>query len=305
MKIPISKTFLTEKEIKSVLEPLKTGWLVQGPKVKSFENAWSEFPGAKYSVAVSSCTTALQVSLKALGFGLGDQAIVPAFSWISTANIVEHLGGEVIFSDIDLSTFNIDLTNLDKLITPKTKVIIPVHLFGLPANMVEINNFAKRHKIFVVEDAACGFGAKIGQKHVGNFGNTGCFSFHPRKAITTGEGGMVTTNNYELAEKIKCLVNHGAIQNDLQRHLGPKPYILSDHSEAGFNYRMTDIQGALVFEQMKRADQIILERRNLARRYDEAFKDISWLGTPQEKDNYFHGYQSYPCMYMPDLVRRN
>ena len=161
MRIPIAKTFLTKKEIESVLEPLESGWLVQGPKVAAFEKSWSEFTKAKHSIAVTSCTTALQVSLKALGFGPGDQAIVPAFSWISTANVVEHLGGEVIFADIDLSTFNIDVNNLDTLITPKTKAIIPVHLFGLAANMDEIINFAQKNKLLLVEDAACGFGSKI------------------------------------------------------------------------------------------------------------------------------------------------
>ena len=302
MRIPIAKTFLTKKEIESVLEPLESGWLVQGPKVAAFEKSWSEFTKAKHSIAVTSCTTALQVSLKALGFGPGDQAIVPAFSWISTANVVEHLGGEVIFADIDLSTFNIDVNNLDTLITPKTKAIIPVHLFGLAANMDEIINFAQKNKLLLVEDAACGFGSKIEDKHVGNFGNTGCFSFHPRKAITTGEGGMITTNDDQLADKIRCFVNHGALKTDLQRHLGPRPYLLSDHSEAGYNYRMTDIQGALGFEQMKRSDEIISERIYLANRYNEAFKNIHWLHIPKPDPKFKHSYQSYPCLYNKNII---
>ena len=303
MNIPIAKTYLTDDEIKSVLEPLKSGWLVQGPKVKEFERSWCEFTKAKYSIAVTNCTSALHISLKALNFGLGDKAIVPAFSWISTANVVEHLGGEVVFADIDLSTFNIDIKSLENLVRPDVKAIIPVHLFGLAANMNGISKFAEKHNLFVIEDAACGFGSKLNDKHVGNFGDTGCFSFHPRKAITTGEGGMITTNNSYLADKIRCFVNHGACKTDLQRHIGAKPYLLADHVEAGFNYRMTDIQGALGFAQMKRSKNIIEERIKLAERYNNAFKNLEWLQVPKTENNFIHSYQSYPFLYNAVKVR--
>ena len=209
MQVPIARTGLTESEIHSVLEPLTSGWLVQGPKVREFEEAWSTFTGAKHSIAVTSCTTALHLSLAGLGFGPGDEAIVPAFTWISTANVVEHLGGRVIFADIDLSTFNINPDVIEGLITPRTKAILPVHLFGLSADMQSIADIAQRHGLWVIEDAACGFGASFGGKHVGTFGNTGCFSFHPRKAITTGEGGMITTNDTALAERLRRLRDHG------------------------------------------------------------------------------------------------
>ena len=186
---------------------------------------------------------------------------MPAFTWISTANVIEHLGGKVVFVDIDLNTFNIDFTKIEECITDRTKAILPVHLFGLPAAMNEILKIARKYNLVVVEDAACGFGSKLNQTHVGTFGNTGCFSFHPRKAITTGEGGMITTNDEELAIKMRRLRDHGASLSDHQRHLGPKPYLLSDHKDAGFNLRMTDIQAALGLAQMKRAKKIVNERK--------------------------------------------
>ena len=203
--VPIARTSLTEAEIASVLAPLRSGWLVQGPKVREFEEKWSTFTDAKHSIAVTSCTSALHLSLAAFGFGPGDEAIVPAFTWIATANVVEHLGGTVVFCDIDLNTFNLDINQLAQKITPRTKSILPVHLFGLAADMDSINQFARAHGLWVVEDAACGFGSRYHGQHVGTLGDTGCFSFHPRKAITTGEGGMITTQHDELAVKIRRL----------------------------------------------------------------------------------------------------
>jgi perosamine synthetase len=303
MKVPIARTTLTEQEIQSVLVPLRTGWLVQGPKVREFEEKWSAFVGAEHSVAVTSCTTALHLSLAALGFGPGDEAIVPAFTWIATANIVEHLGGTVVFCDIDLATFNLDIAQLEEKITPRTKAIIPVHLFGLAADMDPINTIAQKHGLWVVEDAACGFGARYHGKHVGTLADTGCFSFHPRKAITTGEGGMITTGNAELAEKLRRLRDHGAAMTDLQRHHGARPYLLADHPEAGFNQRMTDMQGALGSAQMERASDIVAERQRLAAVFDDAFASVDWLRTPARPDGYEHGYQSYPCLFRPDDIR--
>ena len=302
MNIPIAKTNLLDTEINAVLNPLKSGWLVQGPKVKEFEEKWSTFTSANYSTAVTSCTSALHLSLAALGFGPGDEAIVPAFTWISTANVVEHLGGKVVFCDIDLETFNIDVSEIESKITTKTKAILPVHLFGLSADIDPILDLAKRYNLWVVEDAACGFGAKYKGQHVGAFGNTGCFSFHPRKSITTGEGGMITTNDHLLTEKIKKLRDHGAAITDLQRHHGSRPYLLADHPVAGYNQRMTDIQAALGSAQMDRANDIVLERTKLALGYDEVFADLNWLRTPFKHSDYDHGYQSYPCLFMPEKI---
>ncbi|OQX11595.1 MAG: aminotransferase DegT [Desulfobulbaceae bacterium A2] len=302
MNIPIARTSLTEAEIQSVLAPLRSGWLVQGPRVRDFEEKWSAFTGAKHSIAVTSCTTALYLSLAALGFKPGDEAIVPALTWIATANVVEHLGGKVVFCDIDLHTFNIDPEQLAQKITPRTKAILPVHLFGLAADMDRINQLAKQHGLWVVEDAACGFGCRYHGRHVGTLGDTGCFSFHPRKAITTGEGGMITTDNDALAERLRRLRDHGAAMTDLQRHLGARPYLLADHPDAGYNLRMTDIQAALGAAQMERADAIIRERQRLAERYDTALADLHWLKTPVHVDGHEHGYQSYPCLFQPEPI---
>jgi dTDP-4-amino-4,6-dideoxygalactose transaminase len=214
--------------------------------------------------------------------------------------VVEHLGGKVVFCDIDLRTFNLDVNQLESKITPKTKAIIPVHLFGLAAEMDKINRIAKTHGLHVVEDAACGFGSQYNGQHVGSLGDTGCFSFHPRKAITTGEGGMITTENDQLAEKLRRLRDHGAAMTDLQRHMGARPYLLADHPDAGYNQRMTDLQAALGSAQMDRAQAIVDERRRLAAIYDEAFKDLSWLQLPATIDGVDHGYQSYPCLFKPE-----
>lgn len=302
MQVPIARTQLSEDEIQSVLAPLRSGWLVQGPKVREFEEKWSAFTGAQHSIAVTSCTTALHLSLAALGFGPGDEAIVPAFTWISTANVVEHLGGRVVFCDIDLKTFNLDVAQLESKITSRTKAILPVHLFGLAADMAAINTLAKKHHLWIVEDAACGFGTRYKGRHVGTFGDAGCFSFHPRKSITTGEGGMITTQSNELAKKLRRLRDHGAAMSDLQRHLGARPYLLADHPDAGYNQRMTDIQASLGAAQMDRAQVILQERQRLASRYDTAFADLLWLQAPVNPEGYEHSYQSYPCLFQPEPI---
>ncbi|MBT5785743.1 MAG: DegT/DnrJ/EryC1/StrS family aminotransferase [Candidatus Marinimicrobia bacterium] len=305
MKVPIARTSLTLQEKQSVLEPLHSGWLVQGPKVKNFEEQWSAFTKADHSIAVTSCTSALHLSLAALEFGPEDEAIVPAFTWVSTANVIEHLGGKVVFCDIKLDTFNIDIELVESKITEKTKVILPVHLFGLSVDMDPIVKLAKKYNLLIVEDAACGFGSMYHGNHVGTFGNVGCFSFHPRKAITTGEGGMVTTSDATLAEKIRRLRDHGAAMTDLQRHNGARPYLLADHPVAGYNQRMTDLQGSLGSAQMDRADDIVFERRRIAQKYDNAFENLDWLKTPLNKIGYEHGYQSYACLFEPEVINEN
>lgn len=294
--IPIARTALLDNEIQSVLGPLQSGWLVQGPQVKSFEDKWSAFTGAPHSLAVTSCTTGMHLAVAALNLGPGDEVIVPAFTWIATANVIEHQGAKPVFCDIDPITFNIDVAQVESLITDRTVGMIPVHLFGLAADMDPLMAIARKHGLWVVEDAACGFGATYDGQHVGHFGDAGAFSFHPRKAITTGEGGMVTTANETLATKIQQLRDHGAVLSDLQRHLGPKPYLLADHIHAGYNQRMTDIQGALGAAQMDRAADIIAERRVIAAKFDAAFAGLDWLRVPFNGGRYEHGYQSYPCM---------
>ena len=181
---------------------------------------------------------------------------------------------------------------------------MPVHLFGLSADMDKIMALSKKYNLSVVEDAACGFGSYFKNRHVGSFGDAGCFSFHPRKSITTGEGGMITTSNDELAEKLRVLRNHGASLTDLQRHLGPRPYLLSDHIYPGFNIRMTDIQAALGSEQLKRGKEILSERIALADKYNQAFESLKMLNIPSQKVNYSNGYQSYPCLFQPIMVKK-
>lgn len=300
--VPITRTSLTEEEIMSVLAPLRSGWLVQGPQVKSFEEKWCAFTGAAHSLAVTSCTTGMHLAAAALDLGPGDEVIVPALTWISTANVIEHQGATPVFCDIDLETFNIDVSQIEGLITKRTVGILPVHLFGLAADMDPVMAIAKKHGLWVIEDAACGFGATYRGQHVGHFGNAGAFSFHPRKAVTTGEGGMVTTADADLATKIQQLRDHGAVMSDLQRHLGPKPYLLADHIHAGYNQRMTDMQGALGNMQMDRAPAIIDERREIAAEFEAAFANIVWLRTPTSPDGYGHGYQSYPCLFRPEAA---
>ena len=301
-QVPIARTDLTEDEILSVLRPLRSGWLVQGPNVREFEEKWSAFTGARHSIAVTSCTSALHLSLASLGFGPGDEAIVPAFTWISTANVVEHLGGKVIFCDIDLDTFNLDVDDAASKVTARTKAILPVHLFGLSVDMDPLIALAKAHDLWVIEDAACGFGSTYKGQHVGTIGDTGCFSFHPRKAITTGEGGMITTQSDSLAERLRRMRDHGAAMTDLQRHMGARPYLLADHPDAGYNQRMTDLQAALGSAQMDRAEAITEERRRLANVYNEAFTNLPWLKLPVCPEGYGHGYQSYPCLFQPEPI---
>ncbi len=194
-------------------------------------------------------------------------------------------------------TFNIDAAQIRNLLTEKTKAVIPVHLFGLSADMDLISEICCSEKLKIIEDAACGFGAFYGGKHVGNFGDFGCFSFHPRKAITTGEGGMITINNEETAEYLRSLRDHGALISDLQRHSGMQPYLLPDFSHLGYNYRMTDIQAVLGLMQMKRADDILNKRAEIARKYDMGLKDNPFLRSPSYGEKYRHGYQSYLCMF--------
>ena len=300
MDVPIARPDIRPEDADYVLEVLQSGWLVQGPKVAAFEAAWSEFTDSAHSVAVTSCTSGLLLSLIALGFGHGDEAIVPAFTWTATANVVEQLGGRVVFCDVDPNTFNLNIDQVSQLVGPRTRAVLPVHLFGLPVDLQELSSIADEHKLIMIEDAACGFGARVQRRHVGTTGDAGVFSFHPRKAVTTGEGGMITTQNPDLAEQLRSLRDHGAIASDLQRHLGPKPYLLSDHIHAGYNQRMTDLQAALGVAQMARANQITAERQYLAKRYDNALEELDWLQSPPLPPGVDHGYQSYVRCFVTD-----
>jgi len=253
--IPISLPSMGQEEWEALKEPIFSGWITQGPKVKEFEEMFAQLHGVKHALAVSNCTTALHLALVALGVEAGDEVIVPAFTWVSTANAVMYCNAIPVFIDIDPVTFNIDTKQLASKITSKTKAIIPVHLFGLSADVDEIKKIAPQLKI--VEDGACAAGASKNGVFAGAQGDIGCFSFHPRKSVTTGEGGMLTTNDDALAEKLNMLRNHGASISEEQRHKGPKPYILPEFDMVGYNYRMTDLQGALGVVQLKKLNKFI------------------------------------------------
>ncbi|MBU1896929.1 DegT/DnrJ/EryC1/StrS family aminotransferase [Myxococcota bacterium] len=299
MKIPITRPHFDEADFAALRAPLETGWVVQGPHVAGFEAAFSAYSGAAHSVACASCTAGLHLALAELEIGPGDEVIVPAFTWVSTAYVALHLGATPVFCDVDLRTFNIDVAQIEGKITSKTKAIIPVHLFGLPAQMPAILEIAAAHGLAVVEDAACGLGAFIDGQHVGTFGDMGAFSFHPRKAITTGEGGMITTGDPRRAARLESLRNHGAGVSDLSRHDAKGAYLLGAFELLGFNYRMTDLQGALGETQMAKVPWIQARRAALAARYTEALADLGWLWLPEIPPGDTHGWQSYVTLYAP------
>jgi perosamine synthetase len=289
--IPISLPHTGEEEWMATKDSIMSGWLTAGPKVREFEQIFAKRHGVKHAMAVTSATTALHLALVALGIKEGDEVIVPAFTWISTANVVLYCGAKVVFVDVDRTTFNLDVKDLKNKITAKTKAIIPVHLFGLCADMDAIKEIAGN--IPLVEDGACAAGSGYKGRPAGSLGTLGCFSFHPRKSVTTGEGGMITTNDDSLAELISNLRNHGASISEEQRHHGAKPYILPDFNMLGYNYRMTDLQASVGIVQLKKLDQFIDEREKWASFYDDELKNISWLKTPVLHSDYKHGWQSY------------
>lgn len=292
--IPIAIPSMGEEEWFAVKEPIVKGWLTQGPKVKEFETLFAQMHDVKHALAVSNCTTALHLALLACGVGEGDEVLIPAFTWVATANAVLYCNATPVFVDIDLTTFNIDLKQIKGKITSRTKAIIPVHLFGLCADVDYIKENFPQLKI--VEDGACAAGAALRSKPAGSLGNIGCFSFHPRKSITCGEGGMLTTNDDSIAAHLDMLRNHGGSISEEQRHHGAKPYLLASYDIVGYNYRMTDLQGAVGFVQLKKLEGFIEERDKWARYYTAQLKDIEWLRTPMVPGGYKHGWQSYVTM---------
>lgn len=306
MNIPISKPYFDECEDENILKPLHSGWVVQGKFVQEFQTLFASHVEVKYAHATTSCTTALHLALVALDIGADDEVIIPSFTYIATANVVEQVGAKPIFCDIELSSFNLDVSKLEDIINenPKVKAIIPVNLFGLCANMDAVMTLAKKYSLKVIEDSACGFDAWLDKKHSGTFGDIGCFSFHPRKSLCTGEGGMLITNDDELNSKIAQLKDHGASKSDMLRHKEGGS-LLPEFNFAGFNYRMTDMQGALGVCQMKKASEIMCKKRILAKRYDEALKELNFLQVPTFSVEYVHGYQSYVCLFTDSQDVRN
>lgn len=290
--IQISEPSLGEEEWLALREPLESGWLTQGPKVAEFERAFAERHQVAHAVATSSCTTALHLMLAAAGIGPGDEVIVPSFTWVSTANAVIYVGATPVLADVDISTYNIDLEDVQRKLTPRTRAVIAVHLFGLCVDIEALKSALPSH-VVVFEDAACAAGASIDGKSAGSLALAAAFSFHPRKSITTGEGGMLTTNDDEVAETARRLRNHGASISEEQRHRGPAPYLLPEFGELGFNYRMTDLQGAMGVVQLSKLDSFITERTGAADEYIQSLGEIPWLEVPKQPMRGSHAWQAF------------
>ena len=291
-KINISEPHTGEAEWLATKDPIYSGWLTQGPKVAAFEKKFAEVHGVKNALATTSCTTSLHLILTALGIGPGDEVIVPAFSWVASANVVLYCGATPVFADIDKRTFNIAAAEIKSKLTDKTKAVMAVHLFGLCADIEEIESVIPSD-VVIIEDAACAAGAKYNERFAGELGKAAAFSFHPRKTITTGEGGMITTNDSALAESMQKLRNHGAEISEEQRHNGPRPYLLPEFNMLGFNYRMTDLQGAVGLEQLSKLEPFIQQRHEYATYYIEQLSTIPWLSTPYVPDNCTPAWQAF------------
>ena len=302
--IPVARPFIGPEEEHAVVEVLRSGWVTQGPKVAQFEEAFSAYIGCRHSVAVSSCTTALQLALIASGVGADDEVICPSLSFIATANCVRHVGAKPVFCDIDLATYNLDPSGITRLITPRTKAILVVHQIGLPAEMNTILAIAKEYGLTVVEDAACAIGSEYEGGLIGRpLGTLSCFSFHPRKILTTGEGGMITTNDPKLADKLRKLRQHAMSLSDVVRH-NAKQVTAETYDEVGYNFRMTDMQAAMGLVQLNRLPDFLRRRRYLAARYNEALNSLPWLEVPFVPSNCRHNYQSYMVRLLDASVEK-
>jgi len=303
MRLPITKPYFGTEEFELITKPLETGWVVQGPYVKEFERLICDYTGAKYAVALNSCTSGQFIMSRILGLKEDDEVIVPAFTWISTANSVEYTGAKVVFCDINLETFSLDVTQIEKKITAKTKAIYPVNLFGLPANLEKIKDIAKKYNLKIVEDCACGLMGRINGKHCGLFGKAGILSFHPRKSITTGEGGMIITDDEKIYKRASALKEHGSVKTDLERHNQKGGFLLAEYNELGYNYRMTDIQGALGVAQARKINEIFKLKQELAQEFNRLLEEIDWLDAPMVPEDYTHGYQAYVTLFKADEAK--
>ncbi len=283
-----------EDEIRSLRTCLESGWVTQGPITQEFERLIAARQQVAHALAATSCTAALHLATLALGLGPGDEVVVPAFTWITSANCAEYVGAKAVFADIDLASFNLDPAAFEAAITPRTKAVVAVHLFGLAAPMDEILAIARRRGLAVIEDAACAIGASYRGRPVGGLGDVGCFSFHPRKIITTGEGGAATTNSDALAKKIQALRNHGATglpSPALEPH---GPWTMVTFDALGYNFRLSDIQASVGVAQFAKLDALLAERRACALRYSSLLAGAKDLALPTAGvDCAGHTFQSY------------
>jgi perosamine synthetase len=303
--IPFSLPVMDGREADAVRETLLSRWVTQGPQVAAFEREFAEYTGAPHACAVSNCTTALHLALRAVGVGPGDEVVTVSHSYIGTANAVRYCGALPVFADIEPGTYNIDPGLIDALITPKTRAILAVHQMGMPCDLTAILGIADRLGIPVVEDAACALGSEFlfdgAWERIGRpRGEIACFSFHPRKMITTGDGGMLTTRNAGFDAKFRLWRHHGMDLTDAARH-GSDRVIFERYPELGYNYRMTDIQAAVGRIQLSRMPQFFESRRELGRRYRELLAPIPGLGLPREPEWARGNWQSY-CVQLPEGV---
>jgi perosamine synthetase len=303
--IPVARPYLGREEEAAVAEVLRSGWLTQGPRVAEFEERFAEYVGAPHAVAVSSCTTALHLALAALGVGPGDDVICPSLSFIATANAIVHAGGTPVFVDIERKTYNLDPLRLEAAITPRTRAILVAHQIGLPADLEALKAIAAKHGLCVIEDAACAVGSEYHGRRIGApHAALACFSFHPRKILTTGEGGMITASSAEMAARLRRLRQHGMSLSDVQRHCADQ-VVLESYDEVGYNYRMTDMQAAVGLVQLRRLADFLNRRRYLAARYSERLQSVGWLAPPREPAGHRHNFQSYMVRLRADSpVRR-
>lgn len=294
VKIPLLRPYFDSEELEEIKRVLDSGWVSQGPKVKEFEYKIVEYLGVKYAIAVTNCTSALHLALLGIGVKEGDEILVADFTFPVTGHVVLYCGAKPVFVDIDLKTYNINPESIEEKISDKTKAIIPVHTFGQPAEMGTIVEIAEKFNLKVIEDAACALGAKYKNKYAGTIGDIGCFSFHARKGITTGEGGMVVTDNKNLAEKIRNLSVFG-MTSAWDREKSDK-FIIPEFTEVGYNYKMSDITAAVGIAQLRKLDKIITRKRVLAKYWDNKLREIELIEPPYVSENVKHIYQSYVAL---------
>ncbi|MET8585965.1 DegT/DnrJ/EryC1/StrS family aminotransferase [Streptomyces collinus] len=299
-RIPVMIPWLGEEEARAASDAVLSGWVAQGPRVAAFERAFAERVGAEHGIAVSSCTTALHLSLVALGLGPGDEVVVPSLSFIATANAVRHVGAEPVFADVDPTTGNLTGATVDAVRTPRTKAVLAVHQGGVPADVAALRAACAEWDLPLVEDAACAIGSTVGGKPVGHGALLAAWSFHPRKVVTTGEGGMITTDDARWAARLRRLREHGMNASAAERHASDRP-VLERYLEVGFNYRMTDVQAAIGLVQLGKLDAMVTRRRALAARYETLLRDVPGLTPVRDPAHGQSNFQSYWVLLAEDF----